>query len=460
MRSGAEIKVGVITVLAILLLAAYTFYIRGYRAAAQTYHVCVVFDDARGLQRGDPVRMVGVKIGEVTSVEISPELKAQVDLAIDKRYALYENYKFQIATSGLIQERFVEVIPAERDPLAVRLSDKACVEGVLQPTLSDLVSVGGEVLENLNRTSRALNVVLTDQEILTGMREALQGFSQAARAASELATTTSNLAQASQPELLATLREVRKSSEDLRAITGEFRTRLAGGTALDDLDETARHAREAAENAQRLSAALADLAEDPQIQTQVRETVSAVHDAAQSAKQVGEDLEVLSGELRDAAPAVAKVAGEAEQIAGTAESLRQRLQPPDIEARFDVVYSGKADRWFSTGNLDLSNRPDRFFRLGLDDIGEENEFNAQVGDRQGRTTIRYGLVRSRLGIGVDLDLPRRATLSLDVFDPNNVRADVLADIPVVPDRSDWSILLGARDIGEEDLFVGGIRLKR
>jgi hypothetical protein len=49
---------------------------------------------------------------------------------------------------------------------------------------------------------------------------------------------------------------------------------------------------------------------------------------------------------------------------------------------------------------------------------------------------------------------------LDLFDPNNVRADVLADIPVVPGRSDWSILLGARDIGEEDLFVGGIRLTR
>jgi phospholipid/cholesterol/gamma-HCH transport system substrate-binding protein len=460
MRSGAELKVGVITVVAILLLAGYVFYVRGYRAAAQTYRVCVIFDNARGLQRGDPVRMVGVRIGEVTSVEISPALKAEVTLSIDRQHSLYENYKFQIATSGLIQERFVEVIPAEKDPLARVLSDGFCVEGVLQPTLSDLVTVGGEVLENLNRTSRALNVVLTDQEILTGMRDALQGFSAAARAASELAATTSKLAEASQPELLATLQEVRKSSEDLRAITGEFRSRLTGGTALADLDETASHAREAAKNAERLSAALASIAEDPEIQAQLRQAVSAVHDAAQSAKQVGEDLEVLSGELREAAPAVSAVAGEAEEIAGTAESLRERLQPPDIKARFDVVYSGEANRWFSTGNLDFSNRPNRFFRLGLDDIGEENEFNAQVGDRQGRTTIRYGLVRSRLGVGVDFDLPRRTTLSLDLFDPNNVRADVLADIPVVPGRSDWSILLGARDIGEEDLFVGGIRLKR
>ena len=71
MRTGSEVRVGVITVLAIILMAAYVFYIRGYRAAADTYKVCVTFQDARGLQRGDPVRMVGVKIGEVATVEIN-----------------------------------------------------------------------------------------------------------------------------------------------------------------------------------------------------------------------------------------------------------------------------------------------------------------------------------------------------------------------------------------------------
>ena len=162
MRTGSEVRVGVITVLAILLMAAYVFYIRGYRAAADTYKVCVTFQDARGLQRGDPVRMVGVKIGEVATVEINMRLKADVTLTVDKRYELYENYRFQIATSGLIQERFVEVIPEPPNPYVEKMKDGSCVEGVLQPSLSDLVAVGAQVLDNLNRTSRSLNVVLTD----------------------------------------------------------------------------------------------------------------------------------------------------------------------------------------------------------------------------------------------------------------------------------------------------------
>ncbi|GAH80486.1 unnamed protein product, partial [marine sediment metagenome] len=99
-------------------------------------------------------------------------------------------------------------------------------------------------------------------------------------------------------------------------------------------------------------------------------------------------------------------------------------------------------------------------RLGMDDIGEENDVNVQIGDRQDRYTLRYGIVRSRLGFGVDFSLPRRTTLSLDIFDPNNLRADLLANIPVVPGRDDWNILVGARDLGEDELFVGGVRLKR
>jgi phospholipid/cholesterol/gamma-HCH transport system substrate-binding protein len=460
MRTGSEVRVGAITVLAIILMAAYVFYIRGYRAAVDTYRVCVTFQDARGLQRGDPVRMVGVKIGEVATVEINMRLKADVTLTVDKRYELYEDYRFQIATSGLIQERFVEVIPEPPNPYVEKMKDGSCVEGVLQPSLSDLVAVGAQVLDNLNRTSHSLNVVLTDQEILSGMRDALQSFSAAAKAASRLAATTAALADASQPDVLATLQQLRVASEDLQVVTSEFRTRLAQGTTLDDLEETAHYARETAANAAKVSSALAGVADDPHVQDQLRSTLSAIHDAAQSAKQVGEDLEVFSAELREAAPVVPKIAAEAEESVGAAAAIRDRLKPPDIKAAFDVVYSGKADRWFSTGRLDFQTRPDRFFRIGMDDIGEENDVNVQLGDRQDRYTLRYGLVRSRLGFGVDLSLPRRTTLSLDVFDPNNVRADLLADIPIVPGRDDWSILVGARDLGDGELFVGGVRLKR
>jgi len=453
MRTGAEIKVGLITLLAIALLLVFVFYIRGYRATAVTYKVCVTFDDARGIQRGDPVRMLGVKIGQVHSVEITPELKAQVTLSVDQKHELYDNYKFRIGTAGLIQERFVEVIPSPRDPYTNRLTDGVSVEGLVRPDLASLMEAGSSLLDNLDRTSRRLNLVLGDQEILSGVRDALQNFSR-------LAESVSALAQQSEPEILATLRGIRSASADLEVMAADLRTGLTQGTTLADLQKTTRHLSEIAAKADRMTGDLASLTSDANVQQQIRATISAVSDAAQSAKKVGADLEAVSSELRKAAPVIPQVAEEASEFTEASAAFRERLKPPEINAAFDVLYSPEAERSFSSGRLDFKTTEGRFLRFGIDDIGEESDVNIQLGEQQRRAVLRYGLVRSNLGIGFDFDLPRETILSLDIFDPNNVRADLFADVPFVLGRADWSLLAGVRDVGEEAVYVGGIRLKR
>jgi phospholipid/cholesterol/gamma-HCH transport system substrate-binding protein len=453
MRTGAEIKVGIITLFAVALLLVFAFYIRGFRATAVTYKVSVTFDNARGLQRGDPVRMLGVKIGQVHSVEITPELKAQVTLSIDGQHELYDHYKFRIGTSGLIQERFVEVIPAPRQPYMNKLTDGSSVEGIVRPDLSDLMDAGSRLLDNLDRTSRRLNLVLGDQEILAGIRDALQSFSQ-------LADTVSVLAEQAQPELLETLNGIQSASADLKAVAAEVRGRLTEGSALDDIEDTARRLSEIAARAESITGDLATLTSDPDVQQQIRTAIADISHAAQSAEKVGADLEAVSARLREAAPAIPVIAEEAREFAGASAALRQRLQPPRIEAAFDVLYGRETDRTFSSARLDIGAGQDRFLRIGIDDIGEDSTANIQLGEPQRRAVLRYGLVRSRLGIGADFDLPREITLSLDLFDPNAFRADVLVKVPFVQGRAGWSLLAGARDIGEGSVYVGGIRLER
>ncbi|MHC4165206.1 MAG: MlaD family protein [Planctomycetota bacterium] len=466
MRTGAEIKVGLITVLATILVVIYAFYIRGYRVGAESYRICVVYDDAGGLQSGDPVRMVGVKIGEVGSVEIDVEaLKARVWLDIDARYNLYDNYLFRIVTSGLLQERFVEVVPSPFRPDAALLPEGFCADGMTAPGISDLVESGQPVLDSLRSALDSLNVVLTDQDILTGVKDALQSFSAAAQQASALADNYAELAASSEPEITATLEELRGAANDVHTVTALWRSRLATGDTMGDLEETARQASEAASNAARVTESLAGLLDDPEVRAELRATVSAIHEAAQSARRIGEDLEVLSGELSAAAPAVPRLAHEAEEIADASAALRDRLKPPQMDAAFEVLYGGNAERTFSSAWLDLDIGEMRFLRLGVDDIGEESDASLQIGERvgpKGRNVFRYGLVRSSPGVGVDYGLSRGITLTLDVFDPNDLRFDFMADIPFVLRQSEWkwSTVIGARDLGGDETFVGGLRLEK
>ena len=175
MQRGTEVKVGLIALLALALLAFFIFVISGYRFTTRTYNVCVTFDSALGLQRGDPVMLAGVHIGEVKAVTVDSRLKAQVTLTIEHPFRLYDTYHFQIASSGLLQQLSVEVVPpAPGTPPGAPLKPNQCVQGTASPTLSDLLTVGTQVLSNLNKISEMLRTNLSDQQLMGKLRGAAE----------------------------------------------------------------------------------------------------------------------------------------------------------------------------------------------------------------------------------------------------------------------------------------------
>jgi phospholipid/cholesterol/gamma-HCH transport system substrate-binding protein len=459
MRYGSEVKVGLIVILGLVLLSVFVVYVRGLRPGAESYRVSVIFTNARGLQPGDPVRMAGVKIGEVDAVDISPDQRAVATLKLLRRYPVRSNDEFRIGTSGLIQERFVEVVPQGFSPEAKTLEGGEELRGVVTPDLSDLLASGREVLDNLNRTARLLRSVLSDEEVIGGVKKALETFSESAEAAAALANSITQLSNESRPEMLAALRRLHAAADQLQQTTAAVDRRLQQSTALDNLDATLRISRETAGKADKLVSDLSAMVADPKAQRDWRETLTNAHDAAAELKAVSGDLRAFSLELRKAAPAVPKVAAEAESIAAYSSDLRERLRPPEINARFDILHSGQAERTYSTGNLDIKTSEGHFVRLGIDDIGEEGGANVQLGEQQRKLTLRYGLVRSRLGFGLDIPISR-SSVSLDIFDPNNVRADILADVPWAVGRADLGLLAGVRDLGDSGLYVAGLRLRR
>jgi|GEM_PF-2011908 len=462
MRSAAEVKVGAITLLALALLGVFIFYVRGYRVAAQTYQVCVIFDNAHALQIGDPVRLAGVKIGEVGSVSINPDLKAEVMLTIYRspNYTLYDDYNFRITTSGLIQERYIDVIPEARTPYSKELKGGERVNGTAAPELSDFLDAGLGMLDSLRRTSIVLQKVLANEEVVNSVITALHSFTEVSDAAVEVAKSTRALADESRPRVLAAVDRFTDAVADMRAVTHQLQQQLARGGTFDDVRAAVASARQTTENTARITAAVAEAISDPQNRLKARETLDALHDMALSLKETSDNLRFVSEQLREAAPAVPKVAARAESAVADFDAIRERLKPPQIDAAFDVLYSPVAERSFSSGRLDIKTSDERFLRLGVDDIGEQSAANVQLGDIQKRAVVRYGLVRSRLGVGLDLPLPRDATLSLDLFDPNDLRGDALFDVPMVLGRASWGLLAGVRDIGQDNLFVAGVRLRK
>lgn len=76
------------------------------------------FDDIGGLSVRAPVRIAGVKVGQVSRIELDDDLRAEVFMEIDANVEISTDSAAAIRTSGLLGDQFVAVeLGAEEDSL-------------------------------------------------------------------------------------------------------------------------------------------------------------------------------------------------------------------------------------------------------------------------------------------------------------------------------------------------------
>src|SRR5437588_12414259 len=98
---------GLVAVVAVVLLALSAGGSNG------SYTVRAIFDDAANIISGENVKIDGVKVGTVGTVEPTPQAKAAVVLRIDnKGFADFRtDASCQIRPQALIGEKFVDCLP-------------------------------------------------------------------------------------------------------------------------------------------------------------------------------------------------------------------------------------------------------------------------------------------------------------------------------------------------------------
>lgn len=120
-----EVKVGALILVSMLLLGGF-IVVMGGLSVARVYSLFVDFDNPSGLQVGAPVKIAGVKVGKVDSMEFmggKPDPKVpwralvRVKLSVEERVkdAVHEDASFVITTQGVLGEPFVAIVPGDPD---------------------------------------------------------------------------------------------------------------------------------------------------------------------------------------------------------------------------------------------------------------------------------------------------------------------------------------------------------
>jgi len=112
-RKTINFYVGLFVLAGLLAVAYLAIQIGGKRlGSADDLVLQARFTDTGGLNKGNNVRIAGVNVGAVASVELhSEQFVAIVTLRIDGDLELYDDTIASIRTSGLIGDKFVSLSP-------------------------------------------------------------------------------------------------------------------------------------------------------------------------------------------------------------------------------------------------------------------------------------------------------------------------------------------------------------
>ncbi len=114
-----EFYVGLFVLIGIICVG-YLFVVLGEInfIKSNQYQVVGYFSSVSGLEVGARVEMAGVQIGTVSDIRFDKkQLLARVELSIDKNIDLTEDVIASVKTSGIIGQKYIDMLPGGSDVL-------------------------------------------------------------------------------------------------------------------------------------------------------------------------------------------------------------------------------------------------------------------------------------------------------------------------------------------------------
>lgn len=148
------VKVGIFAFIALALLAWFILRIEDVRLFEPPgERLAADFTSVAGLDDKAAVRVAGVRVGRVDGISLV-DRKARVGLLLDQSLDLTEGTSARLASSGLLGERYVELVPGPAS--APLLPEGAVVPGETPVTVDEAIAQLSEVGKSVQRLTGSM----------------------------------------------------------------------------------------------------------------------------------------------------------------------------------------------------------------------------------------------------------------------------------------------------------------
>ena len=158
MRFSSSFKVGLLTIISLIILVLSILWIKG-RALSTATRITVNFKDANGMRPGNGVQLMGLRVGQVE--EVTPVINDENSYIKIKFVITEKNVSIPLASSvsiqqsGLIGEQFLEITPPQVKTLYIAANNS-----------KELIHSNNDVVMNLGNEKNVIVGHIENVEII------------------------------------------------------------------------------------------------------------------------------------------------------------------------------------------------------------------------------------------------------------------------------------------------------
>lgn len=258
--NALEFRVGLFMLIGLAITGYLVVSVGRFSNGFKTYYpLTVELPNASGLLKNSKVLLAGATIGTADAPQVVPSgLGVSVPLQIDRRVRIARNARFVVGSSGLLGDRYVDVIAPTREEGGF-FEPGETVKGSRASGMDDLQREGGKLIGDLRETVANLNGTITriNQDLLKP-----EMFKNLQDSAANLSATTNNFKAASE-KMAGVLDEARGTVEQAKiAVGGAKETMDSARKAADDVQKAIGDARGAIGDARKVVGGLGKATEE------------------------------------------------------------------------------------------------------------------------------------------------------------------------------------------------------
>jgi len=423
-KFGLEARVGIFAILIIAVTVYASFRLQGWSSKANRgYTLYVNFDTAQGLTQETPVRIAGVEIGKVDSVELTEQGKARISLRIFPGVELKQGLKVRVRSKGLLGDKFIEIVPPKLEGELITPGGDLGY-GEVPPNFEDMMDDLASTVTDVRRVSASLREALGTEGSARDIKDIIRSIRDASQNLAELSKKNEKSIDEIIEGVKETVAKLREEGPELLARADRITKNLDLIVAdnREGIQDTIKRVQEASKKLEQSLGSIAKVTKDIE---SGRGTVGRL----MKDDSLIDKVDQVATQFQEFAEAVERIKFF---LGYQGDYMIAEGDRGGMKSRFSVRIQTKADKYYLAEVVDdptytsFSGSGKQF--VHYNDAGavtekwvEEKEggtkFSLEMARRFYGITLRGGLIESEGGVGVDYNFWKdRVKVGVNAFD--------------------------------------------